>query len=115
MTKSKKITYQEYDKIGEQFNDILDRIVHLEVLVLNSFGKTKARKNVDQIAKSRKNISEIRYKIENEILEIYPNAPLIDSFRKYRGMKDHNNASKMDEITKKWMEGNEHKKTEVKQ
>ena len=102
---TKKISFEEYNKIGEQFNEIIDRITHLEVDVLNSIGKTKARKKVNQIEKGKEILIDIRYEIENDVLNLYPNAPLITSFRKYRGEKDYNQASGMDEETAKWING----------
>jgi len=81
----KKITLSEYEKLGEQFNEIIDKIVHLECDVMKFIGKTKARKKANQLSKAQNMISEIRYDIENEMLIENPDAPLITSFRKYRG------------------------------
>ena len=102
---TKKISYEEYNKIGEQFNEIIGRITHLEVDVLNSIGKTKARKKANQIVKGKEILKDIRSEIENDVLNMYPNAPLITSFRKYRGQEDYNQAPRMDEETAKWMNG----------
>lgn len=88
LRQTKKITLEEYETLGEQFNEIIEKIVHLQCDVLNFIGKTKARKKANQLSKAQNIISKIRFDIENEMLGEIPTAPLITSFRKYRGNDD---------------------------
>lgn len=83
--KKKELTLEKYEVLGEQFNDIIDKITDLECNVLNFVGKTKGRIKANQIQKSKNSISDIRFQIEDEMYAINPKSPLITSFRKYRG------------------------------
>lgn len=82
---TKKPTIQDHARLAEQFNEIVDKCVHLQVDVSNTIGKTKARKMYNNLGKAKETISSIRWELENMMLDKYPKAPLYTSYRAYQG------------------------------
>jgi hypothetical protein len=80
----KEMSIKDYENIGESFNEIIEKIVHLNVMILNSRGKTKTSKMIKELNEAKEMISSCRYEIENIMLGINKDASLITSFRKYR-------------------------------
>lgn len=82
---TKEMTREDYENIGESFNEMIDNIAHLQVKISKSIEKTKAWQMKVKMDNAKEMISECRYDIEDIMLKIAPAAPLITSFRKYRG------------------------------
>ena len=85
MLNQKDFKIEDYERIGEQFNEIIDKLATLECDVSNTFGKTKMRKMDTKLRKASNIISECRFEIESMV---YPKfKEFITSFRKYRENK----------------------------
>lgn len=82
--KSKELTPQQYEELGEAFNKIIEDLTHLQRKVPTYIGLTKTRKMSANLDRAREKISSVRFDIEDIMLSDNPESPVITSFRKYR-------------------------------
>lgn len=82
------IELEDHMRWAEEFNELIERLVHLSVNISNVGGKTKMRPQSNKLAKIEDELSKVRYEMENIMLVKFSDAPLYTSCRDYRESKD---------------------------
>lgn len=80
----KTVKLDDHARFAEEINELIDRIVLLNVDVSNTIGKTKTLNIYYELKKAEDKLSSVRWKLENIMLADFPDAPLYTSYRKYR-------------------------------
>ena len=78
------IGLHDHYEIAEEINEIIDRISRLSLKISNAGGKKKTQTISNRLSKHQREISEIRFELENKMLNDFPDAELYTQQRKYR-------------------------------